>query len=427
MRDSSESSAYPNDVSSTMLLDAPNAASTPDLPTNPYDVAAAQARFDAALAKFSQAQAQAQAQAVDETATATETELAAASAALNRALGQSGHSWSLPTRKPPRVWTSRQHWLTSVASYLACGEGREQCKAGRLSPKTCLAVARAVARYADSSTGRSVTASNRSIGRLAARIVGRDKPYSHDVVAVARRVLAAAGFAVEVLQGRYLTAAERILARAHHGGQQIRAASVWALTSPSRSTGTDPKNPYLPSRSFTPREGSCRKYSPTRARKRTRAPFGRISPENRPLGAQVVAAQLVARVPSLDTKHIGAIVDVIVDTVDYTRWTGRDLVELMNVDARRRGVDWPAQIDKPAAFLRHRLQLLAIELAGPSPSEVAAAHAERIRAEQDARRQEHHDAQARAAKPDTVRSAMAEFRAMLAAKRETRRTTSRGD
>lgn len=412
MPDSSEGTALLNALSSTNRTGVCAARNALDQPhANPYDVDAAQARFDAALSKYTATQGS------DEATT----ELGEAATQLNKALGQSGQSWALPHQVPTLGWSSRREWLEGLSAFLTCGAGRSECKQKKVAVKTCLAVAQALAAFCDSSTGRSVTASNRVLGRAAARFAGRSEPFSHDVVRAARRVLEALGFAFEVARGRYLSAAERILAKAHHGSKQFRAASVWVLVSPYSSARRRNGFPYLPPRGFTPRRVSCKSYSPTRSRKRSQAPSGRLSRRIRPLAAQKVAGQLIQNVPSLDQGHIGAIVDVIVSEVDYTRWTGRDLVTLINLDARRRGIDWPSKIERPTSFLRHRLRLVAADLAAASPSEIANVHAAQIRAEQQERTAEAEQAKLRAANPTTVRAAVDEFKAIMEAKRANRR------
>lgn len=405
--DSSEGNAHPCGLSSVDTLVRGSAHTYLDMPHNPYDVDAIKAAFDAIVAEIGSEIFQPQ----------NADRLAKPVADLNIALEQSGKSWRIPGQPPAQVWTSRRHWLRTVSSEINSEKGRAVCKAHEIAPATCHAVAVAQAEFADSATGRNVAASNRRVGELAARRIGRAKPFSHDTVKSARHVLSELGLAVEVARGRYLSKAERLLAKGHHGGTQTRAASVWALISPHRTDSL----PYLPSRGFTPREGSCSRKSPTRARKRTRAPFGRLCHhQNRPLAAQKLAAKLVDRVPALDQGHIGAIVDVIMETVDYQRWNANDLIKLIDLDGQRRGVMWPATITKSAAFLRHRLTGLATELSGPSPSELEVAHLCRIRAEQAARKVEAQRKRASRARPETRQAAMAEFKAQMAAKRKQR-------
>ena len=81
-----------------------------------------------------------------------------------------------------------------------------------------LAVARAYWTYADQDTGRGVTASHERGGRqlgICTKTVQR-----------ATRILEELGYAVTLIEGRYLTAAERQQARAHHGGTQLQSMAA---------------------------------------------------------------------------------------------------------------------------------------------------------------------------------------------------------
>ncbi len=331
----------------------------------------------------------------------------------NMLRGQRGHSWALDGRQPALVWQSRTKWLTAAAAELACAPGRQLCRKWGVSSRTVLLVARACAHFADSSTGRGVTASNATIGRVAAELAGRARPYCHDVVLKARAVLAALELAVEVARGRYLTVEERFQAAVHHDGVQIRAASTWALTTPRRWY----------TKSSLPRSGSTgsktprKKRSPTHARKRATAPSGR-SPRpqgrERPRQAHIVTAQLVAAAKSLDNgQHLGSLVDVVAELVDCDRWTGRDLVAVLNQDARKNPRDWPSTITNPSGFLRHRLSRLRDVLAGPSPSQVAEQHRQQALEEQRRRAEAAAAAEERAATPEQVSRHMDAIRSIL--------------
>lgn len=338
----------------------------------------------------------------------------------NGARGQRGRSWSLDGRNPALVWQTRSRWLTGVAVELGCPRGQQLCRQRKLSPRTALFVARACARFADTGTGRGVTASNETIGRVAAELAGRAKPFCHDVVSNTRAVLAALELAVEVAQGRYLTVQERFLAAVHHDGVQLRAASTWALTSPRRWYSKS----YLPRSGTTGSKTPRSRYSPTHARKRAQAPFGRSQREkgrDRPREAHIVTAQLVAKAPSLDTgRHLGSLVDVIAELVDCDRWTGSDLVAVLNQDARENPRDWPARIQNPAGFLRHRLSRLSDVLAGPSPSEVAEQHRRRVLEEQQRRAEVEAEADKRKASGEQIARHMDAIRATLRSARTKR-------
>lgn len=411
MPDSSQGSSYPNHVSSTgvcAVLDPPNPRPTTTY-TDPSDLD----------------------QALRHSFAAAEAAIAAAKR-LNEETEQSGDSWAL-TPKPGILartvcWLSRRQWISDVARALDTAEGVALCQR-RIRRVVVLAVARALARFADSRTGRSVTASAATIAAIAAKLLGRES-LTPRTIYTARTILAKLGYAVEVMRGRHLTTAERLAASEHHGGCQTRAASTWALTVPRPRTA-DQTVFHLPSFSTLSSSSTGSSGSPKRgraiARPRAKAPSGR-SPRQRELRPQIVTAELLRHSTGLDTgTHLGNLADVVAELVDCDRWTGRDLARALFLDARTRGLSWPDTIENPAGFLHHRLSGLAQTLAGPAPSELEADHAKRARAEQDARRQELQTAQAGAAKPDTVRSAMAEFRAMLEAKREQRRTAPRGE
>ncbi len=331
----------------------------------------------------------------------------------NQLRGQRGRSWALDGRQPTLVWQSRTKWLAGTAAELACIRGRQLCRKWRVSARTALLVARACARLADADTGRRVTASNETIGRIAAELADRSRPFCHDVVSNARAVLAELELAVEVARGRYLTVDERFQAAVHHDGVQIRAASTWALTTPRRWYTKS----YLPRRGPTGSKTPRRDCSPTRARKRASAPSGRsqgLQERERPRQAHIVTAQLVAAATSLDNgQHLGALVDVVAEMVDCDRWTGRDLVAVLNQDARENPRDWPSTIQNPAGFLRHRLSRLRAVLAGPSPSEVAEQHRQRTLEEQRRRAEAAAAADQRAATPEQVSRHMDAIRSIL--------------
>lgn len=343
----------------------------------------------------------------------------------NRASGQRGRSWALPGQPPALCWSGRARWLVAVDVALATEEGRSLCRARHLSPITARAIARGCADFADSSTGRHLTASNATIAARAADLAGRPRPWSHDVVANTRFVLEALGLAVEIVRGRYLTATERLAAAVHHDGVQLRAASTWALMLVRRWQVKS----YLPRRGSTGSKTPRSRYSPN-ARKRATAPFGRLAktpPGPRPLAAQIVTAQLVQRAHGLDNgRHLGALVGVIADLVDCDRWTGRDLAELLDQDARDNPRDWPATIQNPAGFLRHRLSRLSDLLAGPSPSQTAAAHHRAVQQERFEREVQAQQANRNRASSDHVAGVMAQIREQLAHRRSARDASASG-
>jgi len=390
VEDSSEGSAHPNRVSSTgtpvLDRDAPHPLTSTLGPTDDLG-AAIKANFDAARE-------------------------------LNKFTNQRGRSWALDGRNPALGWVTRTRWLVSVDVALASKEGQRLCRERHLSPATARAIARSCAHYADSRNGRGVTASNRTLGALAAARTGRRRAWSHDVVANARAVLAALGLAVEVVRGRYLDAGERTAAALHHGGSQLRAASTWALVIPRR----------LQQKSSLPRRGSTGSKTPrrngspnTRAQARAGAPSGRDRSRERPkrpIEAQRTTAELLVRVRTLDDgRHLGPLVDVVAEHVDCTRWSGHDLAQIIDQHTRKAGLVWPDRIVHPARFLRAVLGRLGPRLDEPTPTEVARQRHELVLQEQRERREESERATRNAASPETVRRHMAEIRATLERRR----------
>lgn len=305
---------------------------------------------------------------------------------LNRTSNQRGNSWSLPipdgTYAHTPTWTSRTHWQHQVRTLLNSPTGRRLCTTHTISTEAVFAVAVIHASHAESTTGRSVTASRNTIARRAG--------VSTSTLKRARRVLTALGVAVELVRGRYLNRFEAMAAESHHGHRQFRAASTWALTTPRSitTTVTAPyKKPRRPSRAtlrtaarrsrtttrnhpqsghrdpLSPSGGFALKalafkISPTRAQTRAGTTTRQTTPTTpRTIHLQRAAAELVAHAPALrPAGHIGTICDILQRTsIDTARWTGRDIAHQLTTDTQNRGWTWPNHIPQPAAFLRWRL------------------------------------------------------------------------
>lgn len=319
-------------------------------------------------------------------------ERVAAVEAANRDMGQASGSWSLPEPAPGTgqvpVWSSRQEWQRRTREALNAAGGRAVCRRRQVSTEAVYACAVMASLAAESRTGRRVTLSNETLAARAGLSVSTVKR--------ARRVLRDLGRAVELVRGRYLTARERVAAAMHHGGRQLRAASVWALTDPLPVTA----NPVPADRSMTcpqsggrdplPRRGHLlfsslvSGFSPTRAQapaRRASRKAPRPVQQPRPLSVQLVAAELIAQTPALRRCHPGAVCDALIDAgIEAARWSGHDIATALNADTRERGWVWPVAISRPRRFLTWRL--CRLDWTGPSPSEQAAA-------ERDARRAAH--------------------------------------
>lgn len=342
--------------------------------------------------------------------------------ALNTSSAQRGNSWALPvapgdTGRLP-VWSGRAQWQRQVRALLNSDAGAELCKSNSVSTESTFAVAVVHAGLAESRTGRGVTASRTTIAQRAG--------VSESVVKRARKVLAALGVAVELVRGRYLTTLEAMAAEAHHGRRQIRAASVWALSSPvdavravaaplvraatrkitraarrtaayrARIAGDNVhpqkpgRDPLSPSGGFSLRSFFS-KYSPTRAQARAGTTTNPRETDPRPIHLQRAAGQLLAHAPALNkARHVGIICDVLdVCAVDTTRWSGRDIARELTEDTQKRGWVWPSTITHPAGFLRSRLS--TIDWAKPTPAELRADADRKRLAAQAARRAELRD------------------------------------
>ncbi|PCK22007.1 Rep protein [Rhodococcus qingshengii] len=350
---------------------------------------------------------------------------------------QRGSSWALPvdpseqSRVP--IWSGRAEWLRQLRHQVTATEdGRAVLAAQRLAVDTLLACANAHARFAETQTGRGVTASKARIAEHAG--------VSDTTLKRTRRVLKTLSMGVEHARGRTLSSFEYMAAEAHHGGNQHKAASTWSLSSPkavvmstppikrprrterSRATAraaafracTQPKN--QPTESLAgdnPQSGGRGPLSPdafvcssssvgsthqrASARKRSSTHTTQL-----PIELQRAAASLAIHAPVFDPKdrigtprqHIGAIAHGIRGAgIDTARWTGRDIAQALSRHTAETGQIWPtaSTISSPAAFLRWKLSQL--DWTGQSPSEkralveeirckeIAARHAESARRE----------------------------------------------
>ncbi|MGY5210001.1 hypothetical protein [Nocardia gipuzkoensis] len=153
----------------------------------------------------------------------TDTEFAEIVAQLNR--DQLGGSWSLPledgaSANVPVV--SVKDWLPCVALALDSEKGRAAVARHYTSVKAVLECAPVIASFADQHTGRGITASQATMAQRC--------PYTDKTIRKVLYVLRDLGLAKPMETGRRLSRIEIAAARAHHGGFQAYAASVWHLT-----------------------------------------------------------------------------------------------------------------------------------------------------------------------------------------------------
>ncbi|WP_068162045.1 replication protein [Rhodococcus phenolicus] len=268
--------------------------------------------------------------------------------------------------------------MRQIITWARSETGIKTCHQHRIAPDKFIAAANAHAAYADESTGRSLTASRDTLAQYAG--------ISTDVLDRARQILRRIKAAAEIVRGRYLTITERIEASLTHGGRQLRAASVWALT--SRFTSDNSVYPQFPNHADLPENplgstGISRLEELTNARAPRRART-LTSHRPRPLHTQIAAARLADRlgpampeyrgvgrdghyVPGTTHHHVGAISDALTAAgIDTTRWTGDDIADRITEFRRERTLP---HLASPNAFLRWQLRALADVWSGPTPTE----------------------------------------------------------
>ncbi|WP_344257678.1 hypothetical protein [Agromyces humatus] len=333
---------------------------------------------------------------------------------------------------------------------LATPAGEDCRREARVAVGTLLRVARADWLAADVATGRGVATAHET--------VAADLGMSGKTVQRARGLMEALGFAVTVVEGRYLTTAEREAARAAHGGHQVRAASLRALTLPKPPAV---ENVQLPRRGEalgfslvnenSPTRASARKSAASRppAEKKRRSRAGRPAHPSapRPIALQRFAAQLVdgderdgasrRRMPWLlnagrkgRAVHIGALCDVLAAAgVEPTRWRPREVVETIDRWHQAQGRRTLAGESRdPLRYFAWQLRM-ALDPTRPTPSEEveirhaqrAAERAERAR-ERDAERQ-----RMQAVDRAEFDRISAQMRADMEAARRARRRRERGE
>lgn len=275
-----------------------------------------------------------------EAATAAPVELAAPA-------GASWHPEVPPGAWAPLpVWRSQRQWLAALGAALISAEGVQAARTARIEAATVLLVARAEAAAADRLTGRQVATAHETVARACG--------VSRATVRRARAVLITLGFEHVVLEGRYLTREERTAARAHHGGTQLRCASVRALSLPARWSGPEAPDPSPVSaptggeavdREHLPRSGSAtarltsrRKLPSARSARAGAAPRHSTTKTEHPEAVrrpsvvlQKLAGRLVQRLPWIDRGHIGAVCTALEAAgIMGEDWTVQDVLDVLD-------------------------------------------------------------------------------------------------
>ena len=97
--------------------------------------------------------------------------LESATRQLNESTDQRGRSWSLPVEPTEQarvpVWTSRREWLRQFRHHTTSPAGRALCARNLIKPDKAYAVAQAHAHFAESHTGRGVSAAKSTIAARA--------------------------------------------------------------------------------------------------------------------------------------------------------------------------------------------------------------------------------------------------------------------
>jgi hypothetical protein len=196
--------------------------------------------------------------------------------------------------------TSQQAWVAATAAVLATPAGEAHRRRISIKASTFMDFVAAEAVTANRHTGRNVATSHDTL----ARTVGRAKITARR----ARALMEALGCLVTIRTGRYLLALERLEASDHHGGQQLRAASLRALNMPeilgsvtNEHLATASRfNPSTYQLKHSPKSGKPHSEAATRPQHRPRRAKFQFGPyEPRPLALQKLAARLVYEIPWL--------------------------------------------------------------------------------------------------------------------------------
>lgn len=313
------------------------------------------------------------------------------------------------------TWVSRKYWLALCEWVIAhTDRGRAALKRHGIAAATFVRGCGAHAEFAESATGRRVSA---SLGTLTSR-----SGLSKDQLKRCRRVLKSLELGLEQVRGKKLDGVEREAAARHyeqiHGHAPARpqtgAASVWALSAPRWAVEAMPapekkirrcRRPVRPSRKHgvsmtrpvpSTTSGSvasapqslCGSFHVNLSVRKDHQARGRAGSENsnpnrvRSLELQRAAAQLVERIPALRGRigidhvtgqrrgHIGSVCDLLVEAgIDTDRWTGIDIADALTLDGTRRGWTWPTTESMTSPLRLVAFRLSQIDWLGISPTE----------------------------------------------------------
>lgn len=266
-------------------------------------------------------------------------------------------------------WRSRRQWMQALARALVTDAGRKQLATKKLGRQTVLRVADCDASYADVKTGREL--------RTAHETVAQKLDLTRDAVKHARRILTRLGFMRTVLEGRYLTTAERQQARAAHGGMQLRIASTRALSVPHEYAEETVSTPLVRRTKVLPLS-HLGNYSPTRAQGAHEGAASRRAKtqKKKALPAASSRALHLARRLMRELKGIfhqcsrpAELARVLDETPEALVLTPRQLVDALDSRNVALGQDALTHVKNPAGWLRRALPVaLAVRETAPAPS-----------------------------------------------------------
>jgi hypothetical protein len=234
-----------------------------------------------------------------------------------------------------------------------------------ISLRTFMKCVEAEASMASSRDGRGITTSHDTL----ARMIGMSKITARR----ARALMEALDCLTTVQTGRYLLHLERLQATAHHGGKQLRAASVRALNMPKIFESVPNEHLATASRfnpsthlvKSNPRSGKPHSEPAPRAQQRQkRAKFVPGADQPRSLPLQRLAARLVSSIPwlpdDLSTLRVQRIVHR--SGFDADRFFYGDLIAMWQAIDESMGQTPKnaGDVKDPEAYLVVRMKLAAL-------------------------------------------------------------------
>jgi hypothetical protein len=261
--------------------------------------------------------------------------------------------------------TSRRAWLGRLLAVVMTPAGDAHRRRISIRLSTFMKFAEAEASMASNRDGRGITTSHDTL----ARMVGMSKITARR----ARALMESLGCLATIEPGRYLTRVERLAATARHGGQQLRAASVRALTMPeihdqalNEHLATASRfNPTTHPLKSNPRRGKPHSEPAPRAQQRQkRTKFVPGSDQPRSLPLQRLAARLVSSIPWLPDDLSTLRVQRIVHRSGFNanQFTYGDLIAIWQTIDESMGQTPKnaGDVDDPEAYLVVRMKLAAL-------------------------------------------------------------------